>query len=65
MFDRAVSAERSDRRRSGSAGVGLHIVARLADAMDGTIEISDSESGARFEVSFPSVPAPKELRSPD
>jgi len=50
---------RRDRRRSGNAGLGLSIVARIAKMHDATITVADSPGGgALFELRFPRVLAP-------
>jgi signal transduction histidine kinase len=44
---------RRDRRRTGSAGLGLSIVSRIAEAHDGSVEVgSRPEGGAVFTLSF-------------
>jgi signal transduction histidine kinase len=52
---------RRDRRRQGSAGLGLSIVARIAELHDARVSVSDRPNGgAAFKLSFPAVlmPAP-------
>lgn len=53
---------RRDRQRTGSAGLGLAIVARIATMYDATISISDNPGGgALFTLRFPTVlAAPRE-----
>jgi len=58
IFDRTVSERRGDQAVTASAGVGLDIVARLVDAMGGTIRVDDSAAGSRFEVAFPGTTGP-------
>ena len=44
---------RRDRRRSGSAGLGLSIVARIVEAHEGRVEVgSGPDGGATFTLSF-------------
>jgi signal transduction histidine kinase len=53
---------RRDRRRQGSAGLGLSIVARIADLHGATVSVTDrTGGGAAFTIAFPAVlsqPAP-------
>jgi signal transduction histidine kinase len=53
---------RRNRQRTGSAGLGLAIVARIAKMHDATISISDNPGGgALFTLRFPTVrAAPRE-----
>ncbi len=45
---------RRDRRRQGSAGLGLSIVARIADRHDAQVSVADrAGGGATFTLSFP------------
>jgi signal transduction histidine kinase len=47
---------RRDRRRQGSAGLGLSIVARIAERHDARVSVSDRPGGgAIFTLSFPAV----------
>ena len=52
---------RRDRRRQGSAGLGLSIVARIAERHDATVSVADRPGGgAVFALKFPMVlPAPE------
>lgn len=48
---------RRDRRHAGSAGLGLAIVARVAEAHGGTVTVSDADGGgAVFTLSLPADP---------
>ncbi len=50
---------RGDRRRSGSAGLGLSIVARTAEMHDATVGVGDRPGGgAVFTIRFPAVLKP-------
>jgi len=54
---------RRDRRRQGSAGLGLSIVARIAEQHDGTVSVGDRPGGgAVFTFIFPAVIAPPRQR---
>jgi signal transduction histidine kinase len=45
---------RRDRRRTGSAGLGLSIVQRIADAHAATVRVENRPTGgASFSLSFP------------
>ena len=60
LFDRFFRAERSRARdgRPGGAGLGLSIVAAVASAHDGSVNVDASPSGgARFTILLP-APAP-------
>jgi signal transduction histidine kinase len=53
---------RRDRRRQGSAGLGLSIVARIADRHGAQIGVSDRVGGgAVFTLSFPVLRAEPEI----
>lgn len=60
---------RRDRRRQGSAGLGLSIVARIADLHGATVSVADRDGGgATFTIGFPvllsgTAPAYRELMS--
>jgi signal transduction histidine kinase len=52
---------RRDRRRQGSAGLGLSIVARIAEQHGAQVSVADrSGGGAAFTLSFPSVIAARD-----
>jgi signal transduction histidine kinase len=54
VFDRFVRLDSPRTRESGGAGLGLAIVAQIADAHHGTVEVGESLSGgARFVVRLP------------
>lgn len=54
---------RRDRRRQGSSGLGLSIVASIAERHDGTISVDNRPSGgAVFTLAFPIVLATAEAR---
>jgi signal transduction histidine kinase len=56
IFDRFVRLDSPRTRESGGAGLGLSIVAQIADAHDGTVTVGESFSGgARFVVRLPLV----------
>jgi signal transduction histidine kinase len=60
---------RRDRRRSGSSGLGLSIVARIAEMHGATVLVADNPGGgAMFTVRFPQVlspvPAPRRALDP-
>jgi signal transduction histidine kinase len=51
---------RRDRRRPGHAGLGLAIVARIAEMHDATVTVGDRQGGgAVFTLRFPALIAPK------
>jgi signal transduction histidine kinase len=53
---------RRDRRRGGNAGLGLAIVARIAQMHGATVELEDRPGGgAVFAIRFPAVLAPETL----
>lgn len=55
---------RRDRRRQGSAGLGLSIVARIAELHGGTVSIADRPGGgAIFTLAFSGVIAPPKRRA--
>ena len=57
MVARPPRFEVRDRKRPGSAGLGLSIVRRIVDAHDGRISVANRRTGgAEFSVHF--VPAP-------
>lgn len=49
IFDAFFSADRSE----GDTGLGLAVVRALMQAHDGSIELVESETGARFRLRFP------------
>jgi signal transduction histidine kinase len=54
---------RRDRRRQGSAGLGLSIVARIAEQHGGTVSVGDRPGGgAVFTLAFPAVIASPKQR---
>jgi two-component system, sensor histidine kinase and response regulator len=54
IFEPFMQADTSHARRHGGAGLGLAIVARLLDAMNGTVEVkSESGSGSVFVFTIP------------
>jgi signal transduction histidine kinase len=56
IFDRFVRLDSPRARESGGAGLGLSIVAQIAEAHHGTVTIAESSSGgARFVVRLPLV----------
>ncbi len=57
LFQAFGQAEASHRGIDGGVGLGLTIVKRLIDAMDGDIElISEKDWGARFQIRLPYIP---------
>jgi signal transduction histidine kinase len=55
---------RRDRRRPGSAGLGLPIVARIAEMHGAAITVADRpDGGAVFALRFPAVLAPAASRA--
>ncbi|MFC3455303.1 ATP-binding protein [Amycolatopsis speibonae] len=57
VFDRFVRLDDGRARDDGGAGLGLAIVAEIAQAHGGTVEIADHDGGARFVVRLPSAEA--------
>ncbi|WP_181772424.1 sensor histidine kinase [Amycolatopsis pittospori] len=55
VFDRFVRLDDGRARDEGGAGLGLAIVADIARAHGGTVEIADHEGGARVVVRLPSA----------
>lgn len=54
VFDRFTQVEHSDTRTRGGTGLGLSIVKGLAEAMDGTVQLTETPGGgATFTVSLP------------
>ncbi|MBB5168431.1 signal transduction histidine kinase [Mycobacterium sp. AZCC_0083] len=54
IFDRFIRLDSPRTRESGGAGLGLSIVAQIADAHHGTVTVGESSSGgARFVVRLP------------
>ncbi len=59
IFQRFWRADTSRARDTGGSGLGLSIVASLVDALNGEVEVGDTEGGgATFRVSFPLAPDP-------
>ncbi|RZJ89641.1 MAG: hybrid sensor histidine kinase/response regulator, partial [Brevundimonas sp.] len=59
IFEEFGHVDASDATRHGGAGLGLAVVRRLAEAMDGTVVVSDRPHGSgarfRFEAPFPAA----------
>ncbi|GAA0641995.1 response regulator [Brevundimonas lenta] len=59
IFEEFGHVDASDASRFGGAGLGLAVVRKLADAMDGTVTVADRPDGPgarfRFEAAFPAV----------
>jgi CheY-like chemotaxis protein len=59
IFEEFGHVDASDASRFGGAGLGLAVVRRLAEAMDGTVTVADRPDGPgarfRFEAAFPAV----------
>jgi signal transduction histidine kinase len=64
MFDTFTQADRGDTRSARGLGLGLSIVASLAEANNGKVRYEPAGPGARFVVELPAVapPAPASLR---
>jgi signal transduction histidine kinase len=57
---------RRDRRRPGSSGLGLSIVARIAERHGATVRVGDRPGGgAVFTLAFPIVVAPEAAEEPE
>ncbi|HEY0820574.1 MAG TPA: ATP-binding protein [Rhizobacter sp.] len=57
IFDLFVQGARSVDRRAGGLGIGLTLVKRLVELHGGTVGVSSSPAGSRFEVRLPRVAA--------
>ncbi|WET76573.1 ATP-binding protein [Amycolatopsis sp. QT-25] len=57
VFDRFVRLDDGRARDDGGAGLGLAIVAEIARAHGGTVEVADHDGGARLVVRLPSAEA--------
>jgi signal transduction histidine kinase len=55
IFERFVRLDEARSRRSGRAGLGLAIVKDVVTAHGGTVEVADTEPGARFVVRLPAA----------
>ncbi|ANN18016.1 two-component sensor histidine kinase [Amycolatopsis orientalis] len=55
VFDRFVRLDDGRARDEGGAGLGLAIVAEIAQAHGGTVEVADHDGGARLVVRLPSA----------
>ena len=63
VFERFYRADPSRARAGGGAGLGLSIVAAIAEAHQGTAGVDTAPgAGARFRVSLPLAPAPRNGR---
>ncbi|OOC01701.1 sensor histidine kinase [Amycolatopsis azurea DSM 43854] len=58
VFDRFVRLDDGRARDDGGAGLGLAIVAEIAQAHGGTVEVADHDGGARLVVRLPLADAP-------
>jgi len=57
---------RRDRRRQGSSGLGLSIVARIAERHGATVAVGDQVGGgAAFTLTFPTLVAPESVEPPE
>jgi signal transduction histidine kinase len=56
VFDRFVRLDQSRARTRGGSGLGLSIAREIAVSLGGTLELVDSEVGARFSLTIPRAP---------
>lgn len=62
VFDRFTQLEHASTRTRGGSGLGLSIVKGLVEAMDGSIELSDTPGGgATFTIVLPAQPVPARI----
>jgi signal transduction histidine kinase len=58
VFERFTQVDQSDTRSKGGTGLGLSIVRSLAEVMNGSVRVEDTEGGgATFVVELPLAPA--------
>ena len=65
IFEEFGHVDASDAARHGGAGLGLAVVRKLAEAMDGTVTVGDRPGGGarfRFQAAFPAAPGAREGR---
>ncbi len=54
IFERFVQLDQSSTRRQGGTGLGLHLCRQLADLLEATLSVEDSDGGgARFVLTVP------------
>lgn len=56
VFDRFVRLDQSRARTQGGTGLGLPIAREIAQSLGGTLELIDSDTGARFTLTIPATP---------
>jgi two-component system OmpR family sensor kinase len=57
VFERFYRADKTRARASGGVGLGLSIVAAVAEAHGGRVAAVTREGGATFRITIPAVPA--------
>ncbi|MFN6498800.1 MAG: response regulator [Nostoc sp. DedQUE01] len=57
VFDQAYQIVQSDRRQYGNTGLGLALVKKLVEYLQGTIEVNSSQGWTNFIVKLPVLPS--------
>ncbi|RCJ20982.1 hybrid sensor histidine kinase/response regulator [Nostoc sp. ATCC 43529] len=57
IFDRVYQIVQSDRRQHGDTGLGLSLVKKLVQYLQGTIEVNSSQGWTNFIVKLPLIPS--------